>query len=200
LTCGSGDGVRSSRRSLLGRALALGALAGSGGAVAAAWPEAAGSAPSAALDAKIFNFALALEHVQAGFYTKAADTLTGELREFAEIVGSHERAHVDFLERALGAKATPKPALAFGAATKNPRKFLAAAVLLENLGVAAYNGQVANLTKASVAKAAEIVSAEARHAAWISDIAGRPPAPRAADPGMSAAEVAKALKSTGFVR
>ena len=73
-------------------------------------------------------------------------------------------------------------------------------MLLENLGVAAYNGQAANLTKRALAPAAEIVSVEGRHAAWISDLAGELPAPHAADPGKSAGEVVSALQATGFIQ
>jgi rubrerythrin len=162
----------------------------------------AGTAPSRALDQKIFNFALLLERLQAAFYTAAVDggALRGELREFAEVVAGHERAHVDFLEKALGAQAAKRPTFEFGSATQDRQRFVDAAVLLENTGVAAYNGQAAHLTKASLAAAAEIVSVEGRHAAWISALAGRDPAPRAADPGATAEDVAATLRATGFIK
>ena len=73
-------------------------------------------------------------------------------------------------------------------------------MLLENTGVAAYNGQAANLTKKSLAAAAAIVSVEGRHAAWASALAGRDPAPRAADLGATADAVAATLERTGFVQ
>jgi Ferritin-like domain len=178
-----------------------GALA-AGGAVLGWGAGTAEPAPSRALDLKIFNFALLLERLQAAFYTEAvnAGELRGELLEFAEVVGGHEREHVDFLEEALGNRASKMPAFQFESATRDKQKFLDAAVLLENTGVAAYNGQAANLTKKSLAAAAEIVSVEGRHAAWISDLAGRPPAPRAADPGATADDVAATLETTGFIR
>jgi rubrerythrin len=162
----------------------------------------ASPAPSAALDKKIFNFALLLEYLQAAFYAEAVDagSLRGGVREFAEVVAEHERQHVVFLQRALGRGARKKPTFQFGSATKNEREFVDAAVLLENTGVAAYNGQGANLTKRSLAAAAEIASVEGRHAAWISDLAGRSPAPRAADPGATAEEVAATLRRTGFIK
>lgn len=154
------------------------------------------------MDEKIFNFALLLERLQAAFYgaTVDAGALRGEIQEFAEIVAGHEREHVNFLEKALGPRASKSPVFDFGGATRDERRFLDAAVLLENTGVAAYNGQAANLTKQSLAAAAEIVSVEGRHAAWISDLAGRHPAPRAADPGATAAAVAATLQSTGFIK
>jgi hypothetical protein len=66
--------------------------------------------------------------------------------------------------------------------------------------VLAYNGQAANLTKPALAAAAEIVSVEGRHAAWISDLAGEPPAPRAADVGVSSRDVVRTLQSTHFLK
>jgi rubrerythrin len=193
---------RSSRRTLVGRGMVVGGALAAGGAVLGWRASAAAPAPSAALDKKIFNFALLLEYLQAAFYTEAVEAggLRGEVRNFAEIVADHERKHVAFLERALGRGARKKPRFEFGSATTDQRKFVDAAELLENTGVAAYNGQAANLTKKSLAAAAEIVSVEGRHAAWISDLAGRHPAPRAADPGATAAEVAATLRATGFIK
>ena len=191
----------SSRRELMGHGILTGAALAGGMALLGARPVAARAAPSKAQDQKIFNFALLLEYLQAAFYGEALarGRLSGELRHFARVVAEHERAHVGYLRKALGAHARARPTFSFGDATRNERKFLAAAVLLENTGVAAYNGQAASLTKPALAAAAEIVSVEGRHAAWISDLAGKPPAPRAADLGASATEVVRELKRTGFL-
>ena len=190
------------RRDLLRRGAAVGGLALAGGAYLGWRPPAAAPAPSKALDAKIFQFALLLEYLQAGFYGEAVQhgALRGEVREFAEVVAEHERAHVQYLRKALGSKARDRPVFDFGEATRSQQKFLDASVLLENIGVAAYNGQAAKLTKPALSAAAQIVSVEGRHAAWISDIAGRPPAPRAADPGETADQVTAALRATGFIK
>jgi|tagenome__1003787_1003787.scaffolds.fasta_scaffold20699271_2 rubrerythrin len=192
------DGLHS-RREVARR---FGALLVGGVLLVRSTGAAAAPALSKEQDARIFNFALLLEHVQAAFYAEGVSRarLRGEVREFAETVAEHEREHVAFLKQALGAKARPKPSLHFGEATTTERRFVESAMLLENLGVSAYNGQAANLTKPALAAAVEIVSVEGRHAAWISDLAGREPAPRAADPGASAAEVVAKLRSTGFVR
>lgn len=190
------------RRQVLGRgALAGAALAGGTLVLGPRARPAGAAAPSQAQDQKIFNFALLLEYLQAAFYGEAVDhgALRGEVREFAEVVAGHERAHVDYLRKALGARARKQPSFTFGDATRRQRKFLDAAVLLENTGVAAYNGQAANLTKKALAAAASIVSVEGRHAAWISDLAGKEPAPRAADPGATAAQVVRTLQATGFL-
>jgi hypothetical protein len=196
--------VVSSRRQLVGRAsLAAAALAAGAGVTALVRPSSArAAAPSAAQDRRIFNFAHLLEYLPAAFYTAAVEHghLRGEVRQFAEIVSGHERAHVAYLRKALGSHARPRPRFDFGDATRSERAFLKAAVLLENTGVLAYNGQAANLTKPALAAAAEIVSVEGRHAAWISDLAGEPPAPHAADVGADSAEVVRKLQSLGFLR
>lgn len=178
-----------------------GVLLGAGVGIAVR-PGAAAAAPSKVQDREIFNFALLLEYLQAAFYSEAVRQrgLSRDVLRFAEVVSEHERAHVDYLRKALGAHARARPKFDFGSATRDERAFLDAAVLLENLGVAAYNGQAANLTKPALAAAAEIVSVEGRHAAWISDLAGKPPAPRAADVGASSAEVVQALQSTHFIK
>jgi hypothetical protein len=194
--------TRANRRQLVGRGAVAGAAAIAGLSLLGRRAGPAGATPSKAQDQKIFNFALLLEYLQAGFYGEAVDRgrLKGEVREFAEIVSEHEREHVKYLQRALGDRARKRPAFSFGDATLEERKFLDAAVLLENTGVAAYNGQAANLTKNALAAAAEIVSVEGRHAAWISDLAGADPAPRAADPGASAQAVVSTLRRTGFLK
>jgi rubrerythrin len=186
------------RGSLAAATLAFGAGLGLCGRATSA----SAAAPSAAQDRAIFNFALVLEYLQAAFYTEAVEhgRLRGDVRDFAEIVSEHEREHVAFLRHALGEHARPRPRFDFGNATQSERAFVKTAVLLENTGVAAYNGQAASLTRPALAAAAEIVSVEGRHAAWISDIAGESPAPRAADLGESSADVVRKLESLGFLR
>ena len=125
---------------------------------------------------------------------------SGELLEYVSIVRGHERAHVAFLKGALGNKAQKAPALDFGDTTSDPAKFIAAAIALEEMMIAAYNGQAANLTKGTLTQAAKIASVEARHAGWIRAIAGENPAPSATDLPKTAAQVQAELEQTGFIR
>lgn len=193
-----------SRRDTLRRgSIAAAALVLGGGiGVATRASSAAASTPSPAQDRQIFNFALLLEYLQADFYATALrdGALTGDVLRFAKVVAAHEDAHVQYLRKALGRHARRRPTFDFGNATRDQQAFLDAAVDLENTGVVAYNGQAANLTKPALAAAAEIVSVEGRHAAWVSDLAGKPPAPRAADVGASAADVVQTLQSTHFIK
>ena len=70
-------------------------------------------------------------------------------------------------------------------------------MLLEDTGLAAYNGQAANLSAPALADVGRIISVEARHAAWVRALAGKQPAPVAIDVPISAAQAQTALK--GFI-
>jgi Ferritin-like domain len=172
-----------------------------GGLVIAELPEAADSRPSAKQDATILNFALLLEYVQGGLYEAAlrGAGLKGELRQYAHVVSGNERAHAALLRKALGSAARTAPKLDFGEDARDAQRFTAAAIKLEDLGVAALNAQGPSLTKAALTQAARIVSVEARHAAWIRAIGGQVPAPEATEPTASAQQVAGALKASGYV-
>ena len=81
------------------------------------------------------------------------------------MVGEHERAHVAFLESALGTRRGPGAVLRLRRTRRRIReRFTAAAVALEDIAVAAYNGQATNLTNGRARGGHEIVSVEARHA------------------------------------
>ncbi len=182
-------------------ALALAGVA-VGGVVLGEHAEPAFSRPSAKQDAEILNFALLLEYVQSAFYAEAFQRagLTGELQTFATTVGFHERAHLDLLKETLGAAARKSPKLDFGDDTADAERFGAAALKLEDLGVAAYNAQAPNLTRPALAAAARIVSVEARHASWIRDLRGENPAPEAAEPTISAERVIDTFRGSGYVQ
>jgi hypothetical protein len=150
---------------------------------------------------QISRFALLLEYTQAAFYGEAVEReeLPGELLEFATVVADHERAHVDYLRDALGGDARAEPSTDFGEATADPDAFGAAAVTLEDVAVAAYSGQAANLTKDTLRAAASIVSVDARHAAWIRTIVGESPAAQAVDKPLSAEKATARIDATGFL-
>jgi hypothetical protein len=193
--------VRRSRGALVRKAAAAGGTLAVGGVVVGAVPAIAASARSPRQDVRIFNFLLELEELQSAFYGQALSrgALTGELNQFARVVGAHERAHVAFLKRVLGRRArSRRPQTNFGDATTNPERFIAAARALEDTVVAAFNGQGPNLTRAGLARAARILSVEARHAAWIRAIGEEIPAPVANDPAASEREAVRTLTRTGF--
>jgi Ferritin-like domain len=192
-----------SRRQAL-RAAALGGAAVGGGALLGGWaaPEAGLGKPSQAQDVRILRFLLVLELAQATFYDAALRSrkLRGELLTYARIVAPQEHDHVALLQERLGSKAGAAPAFDFADATSSPERFRQAAIDLEEATAAAYIGQGASLTRDLVADAAGIVAVEARHAAWIRDLAGELPAPRPADPARSPGDVLADLRTKGYLR
>ena len=90
-------------------------------------------------DDAIVNYVLALEYLQASFYTEAENlgALQAPFSEQARVVGSHERAHVVALRNVLGAAAIKSPTFDFHGVTEDQQAFLRTAVAFEDLSVAA---------------------------------------------------------------
>ena len=156
-------------------------------------------------DVKILNYALTLEFLEAAFYKQAvANAAFGtdaNLEKFARTVAKHEATHVTFLKKALGSAAIKSPTFDFGDTVTDKAKFAATAQVLEDTGVEAYLGQVANVKQAGVlAAAGTIATVEARHAAWIRFINGDLPAPAAFDKRKSEKAILKAVGATGFIK
>lgn len=182
--------------------LKRGGLAAAGGVAGAAVLTHAGgvfAAPSAAQEQRVLNLLLLVERTEAAFYRQALAQagLSGDMQEYAEVVADHERAHRKALEDALGSAAEKEPSFDFGGAVKSPEAFAKAAASLEDVAVAAYNGQAGNVGKDAFLLAARIVSVEARHAAWIRSIAGRDPAPDAVDQPKTEKQIRAALRQIG---
>ncbi len=132
-------------------------------------------------DVGVLNYAYALEQLEADFYARVAAlsngaTLLGNDFAYFQQVAKHEAIHRDFFKAALNRDAsgqalrslTPKyPAATFSDRTN----ILATAKAFEDLGVAAYNGAGKLIKKADyLVIAGQIVSVEARHAAYIRDL------------------------------
>lgn len=137
--------------------------------------------PEAVVD--VLNFALALEHLEAEFYTRgigASGLLNGSHRDVFDQIRKHEVAHVEFLRSVLGGLAIQKPTFdytggmgggngPFGDVFSNPRTFATLAQAFEDTGVRAYKGQATNLMTSEIAleSALRIHSVEARHASQV---------------------------------
>jgi Ferritin-like domain len=185
------------------RAAAAGGAALGGGVLLGRRLDAgAAAAPSERRDAEIFGFFLQLEQVQEGLYREALRTgrLTDELREFVRTVAPQEAEHVELLARRAGASAGGAPRSDFSDAVRSAESFHRAAIDLEELTLAGYIGQGANLTREAVADVVRLVSVEARQVAWLRDLADQHPAPRAADPPMDPGEVLGALRQRSYIQ
>jgi hypothetical protein len=159
------------------------------------------AAPSKDSDTEILRLLLLLERVQETFYEAALESagLQGRLLRYATSVGRQEREHVAYLERQLGGRTPDHPQPDFGGSVSDPERFRDTAIELEELTLAAYIGQGANLTRPVMASIAGLVSVEARQAAWVRDLAGVSPAPNAADPPGKPADVLSNLRKRGFI-
>jgi ferritin-like protein len=188
------------RAQVLRAAVGGSAAAGGGALLAGRAGGSAAAAPSRRQDAEILRLFLTLESVQAGFYRAAvrAGRLKGEVLEYAQAALGQEREHEALLRRHVRHGAAEAAAEFAGAG--DPGRFGDAAVELEELAIAAYIGQSGNLTRDAVATVAPMVSVEARQAAWIRDLTGHTPAPRAADPPRDPEDVLSVLRRRGYVR
>lgn len=195
--------------------LAGGAVMGGGALLSALTPASAMAAgkgrPPKSFgkgDIGILNYALTLEYLEAAFYDEANRHKVArgaQEHAFLNRVRHDENAHVAFLRKALGHKATKAPKVDFGDAT-GKAKWLATAMALENVGVEAYGGQVLNIsTPANVAAAASILTVEARHAS-LAGLLVKPtvknisPDGGAFDKPATARQVLKAVEGTGFLK
>jgi hypothetical protein len=127
-------------------------------------------------DIGILNYAYALEQLEAAFYTRVIDTpyagMTPEETRILTDIRDHEIIHREYFELALGSSAIPDLQVDFSSINFNDRNsVLTTARILEDTGVAAYNGAGKYLETAQfLLVAGKIVSVEARHAAAIRDL------------------------------
>jgi hypothetical protein len=180
-------------------ALKLGALASAPLVLAMASQEAFGQElPQGIVD--VLTYALTLEHIEDAFYRSGLETAGLIPDEYVGIfnqIGKHEAAHVAFLSGALGSAAIERPALDLTAggqyadALTNFDTYLTLSQTFEDLGVAAYKGQAANLIENDdiLQAALQIHSVEARHAAIVRKIGGKKSWDGAFDEPMTKEEV-----------
>ena len=152
-------------------------------------------------DVDILNFALTLEYLEAAFYTqglKQVSGLSGDAKSLATEIRDNETAHVEALTKtikSLGGKPVKAPGVDFGDAFVNQKAFLELAQTFEDTGVSAYNGAAPMFGSPDVlAAAGSIVQVEARHAAAIRLLNGKPPADSGFDKPLEMQAVLDAVK------
>ncbi len=176
-----------SRRGLFSSTVAkLGVLASAPIVLAAVSQQAFGA--GAAMPKQIVDtlvFALTLEHIEDAFYRSGLEKpalIPAQYKAVFNLIGEHEAAHVALLTEALGPAAIKRPPLDLTAGGKyadaltNFQTYLTLSQTFEDLGVAAYKGQAGNLMSnpALLQTALQIHSVEARHAAEVRKIGGKP--------------------------
>ena len=150
-----------------------------------------------ASDVDVLNYALTLEHLEAAFYTLAAnyefgtDAYGNSIDDYLAEIGAHENAHVETLTQVitdLGGE--PVAAAQYDFGITDAASFLATAAAVENLGVSAYDGAGASIMDPGLLTAAgSIVAVEARHAAYLNQLTGVAPFPDAFETPLTPDEV-----------
>jgi hypothetical protein len=131
----------------------------------------------------VLNYALILEYLEAEYYRQGNESglLSGTEAEYLATIASDEVAHVAALTSTitqLGGTPVPAPAVDFGASFASREQMLETAYRFENSCMQGYLGAAPALATqpALLQAAAGIYGVEARHAALIGYLAGKPAA------------------------
>ena len=156
-------------------------------------------------DVDVLNYALTLEHLEAAFYEMAGDYDLGtdgfgnNINEWMGVIGQHEADHVTTLTQVItDLGGTPVERAMYDFGVTDAASFLATAMTLENVGVAAYDGAGQFIQNTDLLTAAgSIVAVEARHAAYLNLLNLESPFPAAFETPMTPQEVLDA--AGGFI-
>lgn len=153
----------------------------------------------------VLQFALTLEHIEDYFYRAGLETdglIPSEYEAIFSLIGLHEAQHVALLTSVIGADAVARPQIdataggEYADVLTNFDTYLTLSQTFEDLGVAAYKGQAANLIENDdiLQTALQIHSVEARHAAIVRRIGGKKSWDSAFDEPMTKDEVLAAAQ------
>lgn len=184
-------------------------------------PSEQGAPPT---DIDMLNYALTLEHLEHAFYRDGLDEFGERKLESADVfdgfgtylrrsayenfvrIRNHEKTHVDTLTsviKSLGGKPVPECTYNFKeTAFTSVSKFVSVAQFLENTGVKAFDGAIANIEAAKLlTAAATIATVEARHASYLNLLNHDVPAPSSFDEAVAPSTICKAVQAEngGFI-
>jgi len=148
-------------------------------------------------DVDLLNYALTLEHLEYAFYRDglalldASNWTDHSLVQRLTDIRDHEKTHVDALTNAItGLGATPVSECKYDFGYNDSASFLKIARVLENVGVAAYDGAGYGVqNKALLTAAATIATVEARHAAYLNIVNNLNPFPSPFDSALDPSSV-----------
>jgi len=171
-------------------------------------------------DIDILNFALRLERLEAAFYQQglqkfgATDFANAAFAQnfstkqvsnaytYFQAIAAHEMTHVmqiSAMIQQMGGTLAPADCYVFQpfggdtATFRTADTFIATAAVLENTGVMAYDGAIAQISAANLrTAAATIATVEARHASYLNLLNGQIPFPSAFDTPATALDILKA--------
>ena len=158
----------------------------------------------------VLNYALTLEHLEYAFYRDGLEQYSADdfgaagyadnVYEWFGIIRDHEKEHVEVITKVimdLGGEPVAEAEYDFG--YSDLAGFVGVAQILENTGVAAYQGAAKFLIDedALLTAALTIHGIEARHAAYLNGLQGESPFPDAFNPTMTPDEVLAA--AGGFI-
>lgn len=209
------DGTGPSRRAFLrrsagagGGALAL-AVVGSNAALAGHNPYDDVNTDDAS-DLEVLQFALTLEHLENAFYRdvggrfderdyRRAEFLRGfgdrvrrNVVDNFQDIGAHEKTHVQALTQVIEDTFDEDPVqeACYDFGVDDVDEFVVIARVLENTGVTAYTGSIADVDAPALSTAgATIATVEARHTSYLNFLTGEDPFPAAFDTPKSRKEV-----------
>lgn len=137
-------------------------------------------------DLDILNYALTLEYLEAAMYRQAlaSKNLSGRAQQLAQIFGREEQQHADTIAAVIGklggTPVTPRASYNFPS-FNDQSSILSFLIKIEDIGVGAYLGQVANIQSgALLGAAASILPVEGLHTAALRTLVGRPANPNGA--------------------
>lgn len=201
------EGSLASRRDFLQRSAAAGggalalAVVGSNAALAAN-PYDDDVNVDDATDLEVLQFALTLEHLENAFYRDVGgrfdekdyrraeflrgfgDRVRGNVVENFQDIGAHEQTHVEALTKVIEQNFDEEPVqeACYDFGVDDVDEFATIARVLENTGVSAYTGSIADVETPRLSTAgATIATIEARHATYLNFLTGEDPFPDAFD-------------------
>ena len=158
---------------------------------------------------EVLNYALTLEHLEATYYQQGLEEFSDTELMNAEVlcqrneeliaqvpdrlrsIRDHEMAHVEQLSAVIEQLGgTPVERAEYEFPYETPSEFLQLAATFETTGVSAYDGAINLLSDDDLLTAsATIATVEGRHSAFLNEITGESPFPRAFDEAKSMEEI-----------